>query len=318
MEISYYLNGEQVDNLYCSIVEERKKVSFSLGYTVMPENWNSKDGNLSDEDIYFFTLIRFKEYLIKKYDKLKKRRGVDVLACLKDEVLALTEEYGIEGIARMLFDEANKDTDIPKYDDFICAFEKFSNLKRDEYRVEVWDYLIHFHTKNDVYEMDTYEGKIRQLKDLIENKSYDEIVILTDENIWKEIYIDGGIAKSLFLSTMLAQWEDYWYRQFEEEGEPTGKANRLKEAKEQSWRAFQVYMECYDSEINVIDLAYSVDSFILYPIAVLAMMSCFDKDCCYSEYCEAEFNDSSWECLVLDNIEEDEGPYFYIRTYEDE
>ena len=95
MEISYYLNGEQVDNLYCSIIEERKKVSFSLGYTVMPENWNSKDGNLSNEDIYFFTLIRFKEYLIKKYDKLKKLRDVDVLACLKDEVFALMEEYGI-------------------------------------------------------------------------------------------------------------------------------------------------------------------------------------------------------------------------------
>ena len=72
----------------------------------------------------------------------------------------------------------------------------------------VLDYQMHFHTRNDVYEMDTYEGKSKLLDYLIEKKSYDEILLLTDENIWEEIYIDGGIEKPVFLSAMLSEYFD--------------------------------------------------------------------------------------------------------------
>ena len=316
MEISYYLNGEQTDNLCCSMNEGKEKVTFSMGYTVKSKEWNSKKGEFKSDDIHSFTLVRLKQYLFKRYNELKNDKKTAVLTSLKDEILSQTGESGIEAIDGMLFDEMNKDTDIPKYNEFIYAFEKFSNLKREEYKVMVLDYQMHFHTRNDVYEMDTYEGKSKLLDYLIEKNSYDEILLLTDENIWEEIYIDGGIEKPVFLSAMLSEWENYWNKQFEEEGILTGKTNRLKELKEQSWRAFQVYLDCYDSEVNVIKLAYTIDSFILYPVAVLAMMNCFDRDCCYSEYCEAEFNDNTWQCIMPDDMEDD-GPYFYIRTYDE-
>lgn len=313
MKISYYLNGERKKNLYCRISDGAEKVTFSMGYTVSSDEWNSKKEEINNDDPHCFSLVRFKDYLTQRYHELKKEGKTEVLTRLKNEALSMTDDLGIEGIDRKLFDRANEGTDVPKYDDFICAFEKFTKLKRDEYKVETLDSLIHFHVKDVIYEMDTYEGKTKQLTDLIENDRYEDILLLTDVSIWGEIYIDGGIEKTTFLSMMLNLWEEYWNKKSQEEMELQGKIDRLKYWKEKSWRAFQVYMECYNSEADVISMANTIDPFILYPVAVLTMMNCFDKECCYSEYCDAEFNGNGWECI---EDEDNENPYFYIRTYE--
>lgn len=315
MKITYYLNEGRKKNLYCRISDAAEKVTFSMGYAVEPKMWNGQKGELSIDDIHSFTLDTFKKYLMQKYHEYKTEGKTDILTRLKNEALFLTDESGIDGIERKFFDDANSENNIPKYDDFVRAFSVYSKLPREQFKVQVMSNSIYFHTKDTVYEMDTYEGKALSLKFLVENKNYDEICIETNVNIWSEIYLDGGIEKHEFLPAMLKQWENYWNDEYQETKELTGKTNQLDIHKESSWRQFQVYMACCDNGVDVINLAYSIDEFILYPISVFAMLEKFDPECCYSEYCDLEFNGKDWETIVLDENSED-GIFFYIREIE--
>lgn len=163
--------------------------------------------------------------------------------------------------------------------------------------------------------MDTYEGKTAFLKYVIEDRSYEEVCTMTNENIWSEIYIDAGIEKHVFLPEMLSEWEIYWDSKYQKVKETIGRTDHLDKQKEQSWRQFQVYMECYDNAGDAIDLAYEIDDFTLYPIAVITMMQIFDAETCYQEYCEWEFNSKEWEYIFLSDDDSD-GPMFYIKPYE--
>jgi len=185
-------------------------VTFSLEYTVILENWNSKKQEVKDNDIYYFTLLDFKKYLNKRYLDLKSEQKEDVLNILKNESVEILDEYGIEGIARKLFDDNNGKNGLPRYDEFVLAFEKYSNLKKGSYKTETVDTVVHFHTNDTIYEVDSYEGKTAFLKAVIDDKSYDDICTMTNENIWSEIYIDAGIEKHIFLPRMFREWEIYW------------------------------------------------------------------------------------------------------------
>ncbi len=90
---------------------------------------------------------------------------------------------------------------MPPYDEFIKAFEKFSGLNKDQYKAQPLDELIHFHTAEDVFEMDTYPGLHARLKGYVENESYDEIYTQTESWIWRKIYIDAGIEQHKFMHT---------------------------------------------------------------------------------------------------------------------
>ena len=312
MKISYYLNEDRKKNLYCRISDSTERITFSLNYFVDPKKWNAKKEELDDEDEHFFTLIDFKDYLIKKYHELKNEGKDDILTRLKNEALLYTESDGLGGISEKMFDHFNKDNNIPKYKEFILAFEKFRGLKKGDYRVKTLDTIIHFHVEKEIYEMDTYEGLTHRLKLYIKNKSYDEIFIETNESIWSNIYLDSGIEKHLFLPKMLKHWELYWYREYSEIRERVGKTNHLDELKNCSWREFQVFMECYDDAGDAIKLAYELNEDKLYPLSVITMMEIFDQDACCEEYCELEFSD--WELISIND--EDDSPVFYFRPYE--
>ncbi|MDR0864091.1 MAG: hypothetical protein LBO74_04050 [Candidatus Symbiothrix sp.] len=315
MKIAYYLNEERKKNLYCRISDGTERVTFSLDYAVDPKEWNAKKEEVSDKNEYHYTLIDFKRYLTKKYHEFQIEGKDKILERLKNEALSFTKESGLEGIAGNMFDYFNEESKLPKYKEFIQAFEKFGKLKKGEYKVETVGELIHFHTKNEIYEMHTYAGQTSLLKSYIEKKSYDEIVSMTDEYIWNEIYLDPGIVKSKFMPEMLREWEIYWAEEYRDVREKSGKIDHLNELKQQSWRQFQVFMECYNDSPNIIELASKIDESCLYPISVITMLNIFDAETCYSEYCEHEFFiENEWETVSVND--DDSSPVFFIRKCE--
>lgn len=287
-----------------------------MEHYIDPQDWDSKRSQSKNDDEFTYTLIDFKNYLTAKYHELKNADRKDVLDILKNEAQNFLDGSGIEGIARNMFEYFNKDTDLPRYDEFVEAFKKFSGLKREKFKVQVVEHQIHFHTDEEDYVMDTCVGKTLDLKFMVENKLYDEIFTMTNPNIWNEVYTDPGIEKHKFLPVMYSEWEDYWRKTCEDVQQRVGVVKHLDSKREASWRQFQIFMASYDSTCDIIQLAYEIDEYILYPVAVLTMLQIYNAVACYGEYCEHEFSETEdWECIELDE-EKDNSPIFFVRPGE--
>ena len=119
---------------------------------------------------------------------------------------------------------------------------------------------------------------------------------------------------------MLLQWETYWSEEYTDIKREVGRTEHLDELKAASWRAMQVFMECYNDTANIIDLAVEIDDFRLYPLAVLSMLKIYDDETCFDEYCEYEFEQSEdWESIAIEdnkNDNEDITEVFFIRKYD--
>lgn len=312
MKVSYYINKGRKKNLYCRISDGAERVSFSLGYTVDPKEWDERKEEGPTDDPYFYTLLSFKNYLERKFHSLKATGSAKTLNILKNEAESFIDGSGIRGIARKMFDDENISHGIPSFNQFVQAFEKFSNLKSNEYEIRALDSILEFITREGKeFIMDTYEGLTARLKDFINRRAYDEICIMTEQHIWEEIYVDAGIEKHVFLPVILQEWEILWDEKYNEIKKSIGKTDHLDKMKEASWKQFQVFMECYDSSGDAIELASNIDDMNLYPLAVIAMMQIFNPEVCYGEYCESEFNKVEWESVELS--EDDESPFFYIK-----
>ena len=316
MKITYYLNQERKKNLYCRISDGMERATFSLEHIIDPENWDSKRSEVKFDDFYYFALCEFKQYMETRFYELKSEKRSEVLSILKNEAQTFLDGSGIEGIARNMFDYFHKETGLPKYDEFVKAFQKFSGLKREEFRVQTVDSQVHFHTADKEYVVDTYEGMTHELKKMIENRSYDDLLLGTSPDIWNEIYLDPGIEKSRFMPVMLNEWKIYWSEKYKEIEQRVGSTNHLNVCKEESWRALQVFMSCYDNTADIIKLACDIDEQELFPIAVITMLSKYDPDTCYSEYCEFEFFGSgAWESVTLEK-DDAEDLHFFVQPYE--
>lgn len=320
MKVAFYLTPGRKKNLYCRINDAKDRITFSLEYAVDPQKWNSKKEILDDDDVNYYTLLEFKNYLSRKYHLLKTDGKENILNLLKNEAETLMANKGLEGVAKSLFDLENKPLGVPAFDDFIKAFEKYSSLKRDQYKAQPLDESIHFHTNDEIYVMDTYQGLKARLKGYIERESYDEIYTQTESWIWREIYVDTGIERHKFMPRMLSEWEVFWSEKYKRVKEEIGRTEHLDQMKAQSWRGMQVFMECYNDSGDIIELAEDVDEMDLYPISIITMLSIFDADTCYSEYCEYEFEQPDiWNSISLEedgNETDYDGPIFYIKTYE--
>lgn len=317
MKIAFYLTPARKKNLYGRISDGKDRVTFSLEYAVDPKKWDSKKEMLNDDDVHYFTLHQLKERLNKKYYALKTDGKESVLNLLKNEADSLMNGNGLEGIAKSLFDLENTNKGVPSYDEFIKAFEKYSGLKKEQYKVQPLDELIHFHTGDDVFVLDTYQGLHARLKGYVERCGYDEIYTQTESWIWREIYNDAGIEKHEFMPVMLSTWENFWNEKYKKIKERVGSTDHLDEMKARSWRGMQVFMECYDSASDIIHLAEEIDEMDLYPLSVITMLEIFDADTCYEEYCEYKFEQADgWESIFLNDNDNYDGPFFYIKSYE--
>lgn len=318
MKISYYLNPERKKNLYCRISDGTERVTFSLEHEVDPKKWNATKEEFKSTNDQFGTLKLFKDYLNNRYLELKAENKSDILARLKTEARSfIPNGAGLKGIARQMFDTFHKNTDVPEFDAFVEAFEKHSRLEKGAYTVEILDSSVLFHTADETFIIDTYEGKTLELKNIIDRKSYDEISLYGNIEIWNEIFIDPGIGKEEFMPRMFTEWEIYWHHEYSDVRERTGNTSHLDALKTASWRQFQVFMECYENGGNIMYLAAQLDDMILFPIAVITMLQMYDAETCYHEYCEQEFFGSGeWETIASEKENEEDAPTFFIKTYE--
>ena len=315
LSFSYFLDSKKQNQLYLKIQSSNELEVLNLKYKPKTKNWNKNECELNWEDTFYWTLLDFEKYIqISHLDLLSK----DMVKPLKNIIDKLNQIIyrGIEKIAEFLFDYNNRNFELPKYQEFIQAFELYSVLKKEKYEAQIFGNMIFFKTRKKIYQMDTCEGKTTRLKKIIDNRAYDEIYIDTDENIWNEIYFDPGIPKSEFVPVILNEWELYWDKLYEEIEKQTNDTKHLHQAKEKSFRQLKIFNDTYNDTLNVIKLAYDFDKMLIFPLAVLTMLKIYNAESCYEEYCDFEFWDSGcWEniCFEKDN---EEPLHFFIRQFE--
>lgn len=229
----------------------------------------------------------------------------------------MLRDKGIEEASRKLFNSKSKRYNVPQYDAYLLAFEEFSGLKKGEYKVNILDFEFHFYTEKGVYEVDTYEGRIALYKNLIENRAYFDLVTLSDNNKWNEIY--ESIPKSEFVPVMQEEIEYCLNRNLANTGMHIERYWNFEEKKKKLLGQFQVFIGGYDKG-NVINLARKIDEDVLYPVAVITMASIYNICSCCEKYCELEFQNKEepWEVIFLNEKKEDpedQSPGFYIRLY---
>jgi hypothetical protein len=316
MEIIFYLKADREENLYCCISDRKHRRTFSMEYTVNEKFWDSEKGEVRNNDPYFYTLQDFKLYLLRRSFGLETERKGNVLDVLKEEALDLLKSSGMEGVTKNIFNICSDKFGLPKYDGYLQAFEKYTGLKNNDYRVEILDTLLHFHTDKETYEMDTYEGKTAELKDIIKSRSYLDITTLTDNGKWRKIY-DDEIPKDEFLPVMRRELEYCLEENFIKTGIFMEKNEYVEEIKKRSWEQFEIFSKRCE-QANIIDLAMEIDEDILYPVAVITMANIFNLDACCLEYCELEFyKGEDWKAIFMDDKfeeEDDNLPVFYSRS----
>lgn len=305
VSIHYKLKNKE---LILEVLFRSQKISIHTSHYPEKKDWNNKKQELEWTDPFYFSVQSIIPYI---EDKIKKNKEFS-LECIRKDFELMISEGGLNAIAKELFNFENKDNEIPNYDLFIKAFELFSNLKEGQYYTQVVGTVIHFYVNNIEYEMNTYQGKTIELLSFFENRSYEEIVCMTDENIWSDIYIDGGMLKEDFVPQMYFEWKEYWNKKFSEIYDSVGHINHLISMKEESWQQFQIFTTMPDTG-DIIKLSHQFDEFVMYPVAVLAMLNVFNKDVCFSEYCEFEFENEEWESIR--DVKDHDSPIFYVREY---
>ncbi|OPC02375.1 hypothetical protein BAS09_11740 [Elizabethkingia ursingii] len=305
--------NENNNRLNLNILYKRNFTTLDLFYRPRRQEWDKEKSFLIWENQYYYTLLNFENYIRSEFAKTKKNK-ISFIKLMNS--LNMIIDGNIENLQEFLFNLKNKDNQIPKYKDFINAFEEYSKLNRKQYEAQSLDSIIIFKTKENCYELSCYESLTQHLKSYIENYSYSEIYTETNEHIWSEIYLDTGIEKSKFIPVMQNELERYWHVLYKRIREEIGRTEHLDESKEQSWRMFKTFSDLYNDTVNIIELAYDFDDMVLYPIAVISMMKIFNPEVCYTEYCELELDASGeWESICLDNNNQ-ESPIFHIKPSE--
>ncbi|MBL3547267.1 hypothetical protein [Chryseobacterium sp. KMC2] len=316
MIIKYYLNSESNKNLYCQLSDENIKVTFDMKYNIDPQSWDYSSEKLCNSDPHFFTLKNFKIHLFSRSVELQKSGKDSVVEVLKEEALHLFHDSGINGISKNVFNFYADKFGLDRYDKYIRAFEKYTGLQQKDYKVEIIGYMLHFHTENVIYEMDTYTGRSLLLKEIIKNKRYLDIMELTEVSMWSEIY-DENIGKHNFLSKMSDEFEMCLNDNFKRTAVLIEANESIKNRKTEIRKMFQKFIDQSNKNVNWIDLAWEISEEILFPLAVITMTSIFDLTICCQEYCELNFynENEEWETVFLDcGLEEDNSIQgFHIR-----
>lgn len=321
MTISYFLNNARKQNLYCRISDGNEKVAFSLGYAVPQENWDSKSNMLVWNDKHNYTLKYLKENLQNAYDSFKAEGKDCVLDRLKSMVADASREKGIDGITEWLFDKMRSDG-VPAFKYFVAAFKKHFELKDDEYSVEPFgDHVVFtIEESGEEYILETWAGKRSELKNAFEARDYEYLTIDTDFDSWDQVIMDGldeidnPIGKQLLFPEMFNQWKMYWGEQFDDMREKGRKTEHLAIEKEDSWKAFQLYLALYDSCMHPVIDAYNIAE-ELAACVILSIPKIYDLDTCLAEYCEFYYCGSDmFEHLAIDENDCDEE--FYMRPFD--
>lgn len=267
--------------------------------------WNKETNYLDFKNPYYHILINLPRKLSENISKYNI-----------GELQNIIDEEGIDGLTIRLFDEENTTKGVP-------TFKQFRETINHHFGE---DFLKHFlqpvgpniHVIHDNYEfvVSTYEGLIEELNSYCSLDYLGEIYTMTNEDHWSDIYMDAGIEKSKFIPELLSNWEQYWDKKYIKIKTKIGKTDHLDSMKEKSWRQLQIFSEGYKEAVDIIKFSYDLDDFNLYPLVVYSMLQIFNKDVCFHEYCELEFECGRWKSICIDRIKYST-PIFYIKKYEE-
>lgn len=312
MKIAYYLNPGRQKNLYCQIIDDTERVSFSLNQTIFEEEWDSsKESNLHTES-YFTMLTNFNKYLLTKYSELKKTENQGVLKKLKTNVKTLIDGAGIESIPNRIGKKGPNQTVIPPISQFELAFQRFSGLKKEEFRTIEKNEKVYFQTNgNSLYTIDTYPGLTSRLASFINNRSYEQLSQMTNETIWSATFEGIKVEKQILLAKL--QQELDIFRQHLPHGEGS-KISHL--APQKFLDNFNSFKTSYQGIKSSVSSACSLERTVLFPLIVLALMKYFNPDIFYEQYCAIEFSGEEWEGIVTDENEGEHPTLFFVKTVE--
>lgn len=308
MTITFYLNNDRKQNLYCRISDGNEREVFSLGYKVEEGHWDKAKGCLNWDDSHYFTLIHLKQYLMELAEEMRAEGKTGIPNRIKNTLTEIVRVDGIMGVDKLLFNKTRSEG-VPEFDLFVKAFCQYRNLNDVDFVTEVVDDQVIFHVDDCSYVANTYAGLKAELTHLVEKRSYDELVI-TDLSAWNAVLMDGGevicssgIEKGPLYRELFLQWMRYWDDKYQEVRETVGTTSHLDMMKEDSWRALQVFMDGYSSSTTPVFDAEELD-WGLCPCLILAMLEIYDRESCFDEYCEFHFE--SWDS------EEVDGEFFYF------
>lgn len=302
MEIAYYLSQTGHNNLYCRISKGTEKVSFPLGHTISPEDWNPARADETPAEPYYFMLTNLNNYLITKYLELKSVEPTGILAKLKTNIETIIDTSGIGSITPTV--KVPSHEAVPGYTAFLKAFERHTGLSKGDYRAIFNADSVDFQTKKGiVYTLDTYEGLTHRLRTFIKNRSYESIRKLTNVAIWCELFEDIRVEKHCLFSALPDEWELYWKAQ----------PAHSDKAKAESRRKLQVFMMNYEATNNCIPLAYEIDAAILFPLVVLSLLNIYIPDSFYTNYCHIQFSGEEWEGVVTDTNTGSDSTLFFCK-----
>lgn len=310
MKIAYYLTQGRQKNLYCRIIDDTEKVSFSLNQTIVEGEWNSLKGGSSQAESYFTILTNLNKYLITKYSELKKNEKQGALEKLKKDVKALIDGAGIEGIDNKMGKKGSNQTLLPPLSHFELAFQRYSGLKKGEFTTIEKEEKVYFHTnQNNIYTIDTYLGLSTRLTSFIENRSYEKLRQTTDETIWNAVFEGLKVNKQTLLTKL--QIELDIFRQHHQEGEILSHL-----APQIFLGNFNAFKTSYQGIKAWASSACSLEKPHLFPLIVLALMNYFNPAIYYERYCAIEFSGEEWEGIVTDKNEGEYPTVFFIRAVE--
>lgn len=303
MTVTFYLNNDRKQNLYCRISDGQERAIFSLGCKVDNGCWDEKEEEPVWGTPHHYSIVNLKKYLLTLSEKMRDKGETEIPKKIKDTITPIVKSEGISGIDRFLFNKM-KSTDVPGYDVFTKAFERFCKVKKGQYSVEVHDDQMWFYTEKGNYIGHTYEGLQAELNDSIARRSYVELY-MTNLSAWNFVLMDDGealgtpgIGKAQMYRQLFIEWRIYWdekYHSIKDNGIKTSHLNHLKE---DSWKALQVFMEGYAESTTPIHDAEELNM-DLCACLILAMLNIYDKDTCLEEYCEYHFAD--WHCEEIDD-----------------
>ena len=213
------------------------------------------------------------------------------------------------------FNAKHKNDSVPTFQLFLQAFEQFSKEKPEEYDVRTLDNVLLIRSKTgEVYEMDTTPGLKARLRDYVSRKSLDEILHMTNGEFWNDILNDPDLKKDDLALLMIQEWHTYWNNEFETADLPRATLERERLASRADLHRFADN----NSITDMVDTAFKISEYVVYPILILAALRLFDAEICYEEYADMEFwGDEGWEVIVIKHPDstdsDDKDTYFFIR-----
>lgn len=318
-EIFCEVQNEDKNGLHVIIKFKNISKKINLKYKPKKSDWDYEKNELVSDHQYYYTLLDIRKYIFsftsRESSNIKKEKVlIKAVSDIENEI----EFGGINTLTGFLFDWYNNKNKVPSYILFIEAIDYFlqsNGNKNAKYTVQTLGEIILFKTDSQAYIINTYEGKIDELKYFIETKAYSEIYTMTNQGIWSEIFLDSRIPKEEYIPVMQNLWEEFWDELYLSKNKSIGSTKHLDKSKDKSWRQFQVFTDSYNNVSDIIKYAYKLDYTTMYPIAVITMLNIYNQEVCYAEYCEYEFEYGDWESVCV-NDEDDLKPVFYIKKDE--